>query len=234
MIFYDAIILLLLLLGAIFALRTLKLVVRNQVSINTKFLLFLTLGIILLFLAQTSKLFFVSIGIIPNFLPQIILMLSQVLLIIAFASLWYNTSKVHRLSRRDRIFFLGVLSFLILGVFLLIHSYLGILGGLGVYGFLSALNLCLVALIFLLTYPIQSRIKAGVADSSLKYFSSGMFIYLLARLLDFYIQFGPGPQWLEVIYTFLMLIALAYFIFGFMVVRKKASVIVISKSIVLN
>ena len=229
MIFYEVIIFLLLLLAVILALRALKSVVKNPVSINSKFshktfILFLAWGIILLFLAQTSNLFFVSIGIIPDFLPQIVLGLAQVLLIIAFASFWYNTTELHKLPLREIIFFLGVLSFLIMGVFLLIHSYLGVWSNLGTYGFLSALNLCLTALTFLLTYPIQSRIKAGVADSSLKYFSSGVFVYLLANLLNFYIKFGSGPLWLELIYTLLVLIAFCNIITGFIVIRKKVFV----------
>lgn len=228
MIFYDIIILLILLAGVIFTLRTLKLVVRSDLEIKNlishkNVILFFTWGILFLFLAQLGKLFFASAKIIPRFIPQIILLLAHFLLILAFASFWYNTAKIHRLSPRDRLFFFGLLSFLILGVFMLIYSYLEVWKSFGAYGFFSALNLCLTALAFLFTYAVQPRLKVGIADSSLNYFSSGIFVYFLAKMLEFYIQFGSGPTWLEGVYTFLTLIILVYIAAGFMAIRNKAS-----------
>lgn len=228
MIFYDVIILLILLVGVIFALRTLKLVVKYEfwmknMASHKNVILFFTWGILFLFLAQLGKLFFASAEIIPRFIPQIILLLAHFLLILAFASFWYNTAKMHRLSPRDRLFFFGLLSFLLLGVFMLIYNYLDTLNIFGAYGFFSALNLCLTALAFLCTYAVQPRIKAGISDSSLKYFSSGIFVYFLAKMLEFYIQFGSGPTWLEGVYTLLTLIILVYIAAGFMAIHNRCS-----------
>jgi hypothetical protein len=251
MILYEAIILLFNFLAMIIALRALKSTVKNQTVesnypnkiinssqnkqnplvsnkpklfiSNQKQILLLTWGMILLFLSQIGKLFFLGIGVIPEFLPQILILFANVLFVYAFGHFWYNSAKFHKLEVRERLFFLGVVALVLLGIFLQIHNYLSAWSKAQTYGLLSALNLLLAALAFLLTFAINPRIKAGIADNSLKYLSSGIFMYLLATSLHFYIEFGGAPSWLEAIYVFLTCLALIYFLFGFLVAKNFSS-----------
>ncbi len=180
-------------------------------------------GVICLFLGNLIQVItqFEENGSLSNS-GTIILWLSYVLFIFALGYFWYATKEMHHISTKERWFFAGVVGLVILwSAYLFIQIILPFASALTTLEKItSAISLILVSAMFILTFAIHPRIKAGVVDSSLGYISSGVFMYFLSFMLA---QYGLGKENIIIQFasTILILISSAYLWIGFVVARKK-------------
>jgi len=160
-----------------------------------------------------------------NFTPAgtIFFSLAYILLLIAFAYFWHDSSRFHRLHISEPIFFLGVFA----GVMLWLYYMMRITVQANAAG-LSLLNKIIffihplaVAIIFLLTLIIHPAHKAKVIRTPLWYISSGVFLYFIGYNIMAYSFVRPAAKLIPLIYTILLFLSAVYFTLGFFVASRK-------------
>ncbi len=148
--------------------------------------------------------------------------LSYVLFIIGFGYFWYATKEMHHISTKERWFFAGVVGLVVIwNTYLFIEIIIPALSAVTTLGkMILVTNPILISMMFILTFAVHPRIKAGVVDSSLGYLSSGVFLYFLSFMLA---QYALGTENIIIRFasTLLILISSAYLWLGFVVTRKK-------------
>ncbi len=149
--------------------------------------------------------------------------LAYILLLIAFAYFWHDSSRFHRLHISEPIFFLGVFA----GVMLWLYYMMRISVQANAAG-LSLLNKIIffihplaVAIIFLLTLIIHPAHKAKVIRTPLWYISSGVFLYFIGYNIMAYSFVRPAARLIPLLYTILLFLSAVYFTLGFFVASRK-------------
>jgi len=149
--------------------------------------------------------------------------LAYILLLIAFAYFWHDSSRFHRLHISEPIFFLGVFA----GVMLWLYYMMRITVQANAAG-LSLLNKIIffihplaVAIIFLLTLIIHPAHKAKVIRTPLWYISSGVFLYFIGYNIMAYSFVRPAAKLIPLLYTMLLFLSAVYFTLGFFVASRK-------------
>lgn len=159
---------------------------------------------------------------ILSFLSTIFLWLSYILFIIGLGYFWYATKEMHHISTKERWFFAGMVGLVVMwNTHLLVKIIIPVLSAVTTLGkIVLVINPILISIMFILTFAVHPRIKAGVVDSSLGYISSGVFVYFLGFMLS---QFSLGKETMIILISsgILMLISSAYYWLGFVVARKK-------------
>jgi hypothetical protein len=160
-----------------------------------------------------------------NFTPAgtIFFSLAYILLLIAFAYFWHDSSRFHRLHISEPIFFLGVFA----GVMLWLYYMMRITVQANAAG-LSLLNKIIlfihplvVTIIFLLTLIIHPAHKAKVIRTPLWYISSGVFLYFIGYNIMAYSFVRPAAKLIPLLYTILLFLSAVYFTLGFFVASRK-------------
>ncbi len=145
--------------------------------------------------------------------------ISYVLFITAFGYFWYATKEMHHISTKERWFFAGVVGLVIMWNAYLFQAIIPALSLATTFSkIVLIINPALISMMFILTFAVHPRIKAGVVDSSLGYISNGVFIYFIGAML---IQHTPRTVIPVIASGVLMLISSGYYWLGFVVARKK-------------
>ena len=145
--------------------------------------------------------------------------ISYALFIAAFGYFWYATKEMHHISTRERWFFAGMVGLVIIWNAYLFQAIIPTLSLTTTFGKIALIiNPTLISVMFILTFAVHPRIKAGVVDSSLGYISSGVFVYFVGFIL---IQHTSETVIPVIVLGILILISSAYYWLGFVVARKK-------------
>lgn len=148
--------------------------------------------------------------------------LSFLLFSFALGYFWYATKQMHHISTKERWFFAGMVGLIIIwNIYLLIQIIIPIISTATTFNKIVLIfNPILISVMFVLTFAVHPRIKAGVVDSSLGYISSGVFVYFMGFMLSQF-ELGKETMIISIASGILMLISSAYYWLGFVVARKK-------------
>ena len=162
-----------------------------------------------------------SMYLISNFFFSI----SYILFIAAFAYFWYKSKRLHKLPRKELVFFFTVtcavfiwLSYLFIGLIMPKIYGLPIINK-----FFAFFNPIAVSIIFLLTLVVNPRLKAGIIRTPLWYISCGIFVYFIGYMFLTYAYWYPRYKWIPAIYSVLFLFSLLYFLLGSFAAKRKFS-----------
>jgi hypothetical protein len=155
-------------------------------------------------------------------LGTILIWLSYVLFIIGLGYFWYATKEIHHISTKERWFFAGVVGLVVIwNSYLFVKIIFPVLSMITTMGkIILIINPILITMMFILTFAVHPRIKAGVVDSSLGYISGGVFVYFLGFMLIQYTLITENII-IVMISGILIIISSAYYWLGFVVARKK-------------
>jgi hypothetical protein len=220
---------LLLCFGILFSFKTSKTLLskhhaRAIFNIKSVVFFFLSIAITSLTIAFITQ-DFMSISRIDllRIISAALFLMANIFFIIAFAYFWHSTAKIHKLHKKEFLFFFGVVASVILWIkylfsnVILPHAHLLPINE-QIFMLLLPLTL---ALAFLLTLVIHPRYKAKVIQTPLWYISSAAFTYFLGQMIMFYLEIREGNQVLIIIKSFLLMISAFYFALGFFVASKK-------------
>jgi hypothetical protein len=150
---------------------------------------------------------------------------AYVLLLLAFAYFWHDSSRFHRLHISEPVFFFGVFAGVMLWMYYLFRvtvqanaADLSLLNKI-----IFFIHPLVVAIIFLLTLIIHPAHKAKVIRTPLWYISSGIFLYFIGYNIMAYSFIRPVAKLTPLLYTVLLFLSAFYFTLGFFVANRKFS-----------
>ena len=182
-------------------------------------------GILFLVIANLGKNISLTLG--TEFIWwDLFLIIHYFFFLFAFAYFWKSSGQLHHLSSRERLFLMGVICLVLVGVVYLL-TYI-ILPHPPENVFERILNWfypVITSLLFIFTYAVRSRVRAKLIDRSLWYISNGVFFYFLGYLLYVYVHLGESEwSFLPIVYTGLFLLSAGYYLLGFLVAKKKLAI----------
>ncbi|MFA6461831.1 MAG: hypothetical protein WCV90_06205 [Candidatus Woesearchaeota archaeon] len=210
-------------LGTILAVRTTKFLVHQENvehlhRVKRNVIVWLMWGMMFLFLSSLTREIFPLLKISSNW-TEGILIFHYLLFIIALTHFWKSSSKVHHLNSKDKWFFLGIVGMVLLWLIYLEFELVLPNSSQPTFSILSPL---IISLMFVLSYPIHVRIRAGLIDRSLGYISTGVFLFFLGYMLQAYLSSKSDlPSILTVIPNLFYLLSAGYYLVGFKVGRRK-------------
>lgn len=149
--------------------------------------------------------------------------IAYLLLLVAFAYFWHDSSKYHMLHISEPVFFLGVSAGVMLWMYYLfrIAMQANAAGFSLMDKFVFIIHPLAVAMIFLLTLIIHPAHKAKVIRTPLWYISSGIFLYFIGYMIMTYSFIRPVARLIPLFYTILFFLSAAYFTLGFFAASRK-------------
>ncbi|MEK6938104.1 MAG: hypothetical protein AABX04_03595 [Nanoarchaeota archaeon] len=218
----------LLLIGLFLSVKAVKALVQHESTermhlIKKNVFVWLMWGMFFLVIATVGKNISLTVG-ATSLVGDGFLIVHYFFFLLAFSYFWKSSGKLHQLSQREKIFLVGVICLVLIGVVYLIYSLIlpGETSGKGLEKVLHWLYPIIVSILFLSTYSVRSRVRAKLIDRSLWYISNGVFFYFLGYICFSYVYFsGSKLPYLPLIYTFLFIISAGYYVLGFLVARKK-------------
>ncbi len=184
---------------------------------KAKVFLLLLVGILFLALAYALKHTYTHIfGEIVPLASDIFFVISYFTLIIAFATFWFEVRKMHNLLRTDKMFFIGVISMVLIWVYYVFIKIIvpNIEGSSHITIYLTFFYPAAAAFLFISTLIIYPTYKAKIIHSPLWYLSTAVFLNFIAEMIYIY-SVDVHQVFIRTIYTLTFVISGFYFFLGF-------------------
>lgn len=219
-----------LIIGLFLSFRAVKVLVQYESTermhyIKKNVFVWLMWGMLFLVIATLGKNISLTFG--GEFiLWEVFLILHYLFFIFALVYFWKSSGQLHQISSREKIFLVGVVCLVLVGVvYLLSYVVLSHSAENLVERTLNWLYPIMISLMFISTYAVHSRVRAKLINRSLGYISNGIFLYFLGYLLYVYMHFGESKlSFLSIVYSGLFLLSAGYYLLGFLVAKKRLTV----------